>query len=177
MKAFLLKNGFLQQHIYLPIHFIELICMHLIVTSDVLIWDKTLISNSLTIGYILADAGYDVWMGNNRGNKYSRANVDPECDPDKNPDKFWKFSWHQMGISDLPAMIDYVLNATGNSSLYYAGHSQVRYTNRIIFNNIPTYLYIMRNKYNHFNKHTVRLVETNILEIFFSINWIQNACK
>lgn len=73
--------------------------------------------------YMLADLGYDVWMGNARGNRYSRAHIS------YNPDgwrrrNFWSFSWHEIGIYDLPAMIDYVLEQTGQERLQYIGHSQ-----------------------------------------------------
>ncbi|XP_026468936.1 lipase 3-like [Ctenocephalides felis] len=75
------------------------------------------------LAYILADAGYDVWLGNARGNKYSRHHV--SLDPDAEDDHdFWKFSWHEIGTQDLPAMIDYVLETTNQRSLSYVGHSQ-----------------------------------------------------
>ncbi|XP_048005090.1 lipase 3-like [Leguminivora glycinivorella] len=72
------------------------------------------------LAYILAEAGYDVWLGNARGNRYSRqhAFIDP-----KRP-KFWKFSWDEIGSLDLPAMIDYVLAHTRRRKLHYIGHSQ-----------------------------------------------------
>lgn len=72
--------------------------------------------------YILADQGYDVWIGNARGNKYSRAHT--YLDPDTGVD-FWDFTWHQIGVYDLPAMIDYVLEQTGQEDMFYIGHSQV----------------------------------------------------
>lgn len=34
------------------------------------------------------------------------------------------FRWSEMADYDLPAMIDRVLNLTGQESLYYLGHSQ-----------------------------------------------------
>lgn len=34
------------------------------------------------------------------------------------------FSWHEMGIYDLPAMIDYILKQTGQKQLFYIGFSQ-----------------------------------------------------
>ncbi|XP_047004161.1 lipase 3-like [Schistocerca americana] len=70
--------------------------------------------------YILADAGYDVWLGNARGNKYSRNHT--TLNPDKSD--FWQFSWHEIGYFDLPAMIDYILDQTRRTDLFYAGHSQ-----------------------------------------------------
>lgn len=70
----------------------------------------------------MADKGYDVWMGNARGNTYSKNHT--KWDPDADADDFWKFSWHEIGYYDLPAMIDYILDKTGVDSVYYAGHSQ-----------------------------------------------------
>jgi len=73
-----------------------------------------------SLAYILADLGYDVWLGNNRGNKYSRSNVKWPVDSKE----FWDFSWDEMALYDLPAEIDYILNATGKTSLSYVGHSE-----------------------------------------------------
>lgn len=75
--------------------------------------------------YLLADQGYDVWMGNARGNTYSRRHI--KFNPDGwrwQRKKFWSFSWHEIGIFDLPALIDYVLESTEHSKLHYVGHSQ-----------------------------------------------------
>jgi pimeloyl-ACP methyl ester carboxylesterase len=32
-------------------------------------------------------------------------------------------SWHEIGMYDLPAMVDYVLRVTGHSDLHFVGHS------------------------------------------------------
>lgn len=44
------------------------------------------------LGYVLADAGFDVWLGNYRGNTYSRkhTSMDPDWPLLNNP--FWHFS-------------------------------------------------------------------------------------
>jgi lysosomal acid lipase/cholesteryl ester hydrolase len=80
-------------------------------------WIMDLPHNSL--GYILADEGFDVWLGNVRGNTYGKkhANISP------NDNKFWKFGWEEMAEKDLPAMIDYIIEATGEKKVHYLGHS------------------------------------------------------
>lgn len=73
-----------------------------------------------SLGYILADKGYDIWIGNARGNKYSSSHK--YLKPSES--QFWQFTWEEVGVYDLTAMIDYTLNATNSSQLYYIGHSQ-----------------------------------------------------
>lgn len=73
----------------------------------------------------MADLGYDVWLGNARGNRYSRRHI--RLNPDggrTDRRRFWEFSWHQVGTIDLPEMIDHVLKETGVERIHYIGHSQ-----------------------------------------------------
>lgn len=71
-------------------------------------------------GPFFQNLGYDVWIGNARGNIFSRNHT--TLDP--NDAKFWQFSFHEIGYFDLPAMIDYALNYTNQENLVYIGHSQ-----------------------------------------------------
>lgn len=72
------------------------------------------------LAYMLSDLQYDVWMANVRGNTYGRnhTTLDPKHA------KFWEFTFHEMGIHDIPRTIDYVLAATNITKLHYIGHSQ-----------------------------------------------------
>lgn len=81
-------------------------------------WVDNLVNQSL--GFLLADAGFDVWLGNSRGNTYGRQHerLDPESD------QFWDFSWDEMAKYDFPATIRKVLDVTQVQSLAYIGHSQ-----------------------------------------------------
>ncbi|GAB6021355.1 hypothetical protein CHUAL_003963 [Chamberlinius hualienensis] len=73
-----------------------------------------------SLGFAAADAGYDVWLGNVRGNVYGRNHT--SLNPDKD-DSFWHFSWDQMSDTDAPMMIDYIIAQTGYAKIYYVGHS------------------------------------------------------
>ncbi|XP_050514665.1 uncharacterized protein LOC114329267 isoform X1 [Diabrotica virgifera virgifera] len=76
------------------------------------------------LGLVLADAGYDVWLGNNRGNLWSRSHKRLNPDIDEDGEEFWDYSFEKCGYYDLPATIDYILQTTGEQKLFYVGFSQ-----------------------------------------------------
>ncbi|KAG2394325.1 Triacylglycerol lipase [Vigna angularis] len=70
------------------------------------------------LGFILADYGYDVWISNTRGTKYSRSHR--SLSP--NDAAFWNWSWDELASYDLPAFVKYVHNNTAQK-IHYVGHS------------------------------------------------------
>ncbi|KAF2265066.1 alpha/beta-hydrolase [Lojkania enalia] len=68
----------------------------------------------------LVERGYDVWLGNNRGNKYSKKNIRTA----PTSAAFWDFSMDQFAFHDIPDSIAYILRTTHQSSLSYIGFSQ-----------------------------------------------------
>ncbi|XP_044516279.1 lipase member K-like [Gracilinanus agilis] len=94
-------------------------------------WIANLPYNSLA--YILADAGFDVWLGNSRGNTWSQRHV--SLSP--NSKEFWAFSFDEMAKYDLPATIDFIVKKTGQEQLYYVGHSQGTTIGFILFSINP----------------------------------------
>jgi lysosomal acid lipase/cholesteryl ester hydrolase len=75
-----------------------------------------------SLGFILADAGFDVWFGNNRGNRYGRSHT--SMNPDDDSGAFWRFTWDEMASLDAPTMINFVTSYTNTSSLGWVGHSE-----------------------------------------------------
>ncbi|KAH0951194.1 hypothetical protein HN011_008152 [Eciton burchellii] len=82
--------------------------------------DWLITGKNRSIAFLLADNGYDVWLGNSRGTTNSKNHTTLSVQSSQ----FWDFSWHEMGIFDMPAMIDYVLAQTGQKQLFYIGFSQ-----------------------------------------------------
>ncbi|XP_063540386.1 lipase 3-like [Cydia strobilella] len=97
--------------------------------------DWVLSGPGVGLAYLLADANYDVWMGNARGNKYSRRHVSKHpAQPD-----FWQFSNDEIALHDLPAMIDYALNTTHQEKMYYIGFSEGTTTFFALASSRPVY--------------------------------------
>ena len=68
----------------------------------------------------LARAGYDVWLGNNRGNKYSIGHQTLST----KSKAYWSFSFTELGEYDAPAQIEYALKTAGvQKASAYIGHS------------------------------------------------------
>jgi lysosomal acid lipase/cholesteryl ester hydrolase len=64
----------------------------------------------------LADRDFDVWIGNNRGTRYSNKG--------SNRDGYWEFSFDELAKYDVPALINGVLEHSRKKKLIYIGHSQ-----------------------------------------------------
>ncbi|XP_011055499.1 PREDICTED: lipase 3-like [Acromyrmex echinatior] len=97
--------------------------------------DWVLLGPHKALAYVLCDNGYDVWLANARGNTYCKSHKYYSI-KDKN---FWDFSWHEIGYYDLPAIIDYILEKTGHSKLYYIGYSQGATTFYVMGSERPEY--------------------------------------
>ncbi|XP_037953654.1 lipase 3-like [Teleopsis dalmanni] len=73
-----------------------------------------------SLPYLLSKSGFDVWLGNNRGNIYCRRNIWYNT-TDR---EFWDFSWHEMSVYDMPATIEYIIKKTGEPKMHFVGISQ-----------------------------------------------------
>lgn len=97
----------------------QLVLLHhgLMGSSD----DWLLLGPERALPYLLSDVGYDVWLTNARGNRYSRFH---DGNLHQKPKLAWDFSFHEMGYFDLAAVIDYIESRTKNDiEINFIGHS------------------------------------------------------
>lgn len=80
----------------------------------------TLLNTNESMAYVFADAGYDVWMANTRGNTFSRGNLQYSY---RQPE-YWQHTIDQYALVDAPAQIDKALEVSGAKKLAFVGHSQ-----------------------------------------------------
>lgn len=94
-----------------------------------------ILTGTESLALYLASEGFDVWMGNARGNKYSRKHttLEPDCN------EFWDFSFDEIGRYDLAANIDYVLKLTGEVKLTIIAHSLGSAAAFVLLSELPEY--------------------------------------
>ncbi|KAK6956391.1 hypothetical protein Daesc_001668 [Daldinia eschscholtzii] len=73
-----------------------------------------------SLPFVLVERGFDVWLGNNRGNKYSKKSINYP----PTTTEFWNFSIDEFAFHDIPDTINYILETTKQKSLSYIGFSQ-----------------------------------------------------
>ena len=72
-------------------------------TSGAITWFKRSDESLPVIASQLYEEGYDVWLGNSRGSRYSRKH--DYLDPDLEDEYYWDFDFNDMAENDVPAMV------------------------------------------------------------------------
>ncbi|KAK9874924.1 hypothetical protein WA026_005739 [Henosepilachna vigintioctopunctata] len=73
----------------------------------------------LSLGFYLLERGYEVWMGNFRGSKYSNTNVKYTVDDYA----YWNFGFHEQGVYDIKSQIDLIKKITNKNDIVFIGYS------------------------------------------------------
>ncbi|XP_020555080.1 triacylglycerol lipase 2-like [Sesamum indicum] len=92
------------------------VLLHHGVLTDAVTWLLSPPEQSLAL--LLADNGFDVWLVNARGTKYSLGHTSLSS----NDPAFWDWSWDELVAYDLPATFQYIYDQT-SQKLHYVGHS------------------------------------------------------
>ncbi|XXG50270.1 hypothetical protein AAC387_Pa02g4312 [Persea americana] len=72
----------------------------------------------MSLGYILANSGFDVWITNTRGTRWRLKHQ--SFDPTK--PSYWDWSWDELVQYELPAIVGFVHSQTGQK-MHFVGYS------------------------------------------------------
>jgi len=75
-----------------------------------------------SLPYLLQEKGYDVWIGNNRGSKFSAKHITKNAK--KLNGDFWEFSLDDFVKYDITSEICYIKNRTGTKKVDFIGYSE-----------------------------------------------------
>lgn len=89
----------------------------------------------LFAAFILAEMGFDCWLGNSRGSDHGLTHRTMNS----HSKDFWNFSFHEIGFYDIAAMIDFVLNKTEAQKVFYVAHSQGGTSLMVLLSTRPEY--------------------------------------
>lgn len=76
-------------------------------------------SDENSLAFMMANSGYEVWIGNTRSSNYTFGHL-KYTRKDK---EFWNWNWDNLVKSDLPTMLQHVYDSS-NQKIYYVGYSQ-----------------------------------------------------
>ena len=78
--------------------------------------------DSKSLPFLLIKEGYDIWLGNSRGNVFSTKHKTK--DPNKANSGYFNFTMDDNVKYDLPSTIKYIKSKTGGKKMTYIAHSQ-----------------------------------------------------
>lgn len=93
-----------------PVLLVHGMCM----SDECFVYDE-----KVSLAAYLHVCGYDVWLGNNRGNKYSWQHIKN----DRHEKAYWNYTLDQLAKYDVPTMLNTVLAGTYKEKLTYIGFS------------------------------------------------------
>ncbi|KAK9884688.1 hypothetical protein WA026_007533 [Henosepilachna vigintioctopunctata] len=94
------------------------------------------VNKNQSIPIVLANHNYDVWLLNARGTRKSSRHVTWNSTTDR---EFWMFSWQEIGLIDLPAAIDLVLEHNNHKKVILVGHSEGSTVIFVTLSDVPEY--------------------------------------
>ncbi|XP_045468983.1 lysosomal acid lipase/cholesteryl ester hydrolase-like [Harmonia axyridis] len=72
-----------------------------------------------SLGFYLLNEGYEIWLGNMRGSKYSNTHEKYTT----SDFEFWDWSFHEQGVYDISSQLDVVKKITNRSDIIFISYS------------------------------------------------------